>query len=682
MPKFSYIQEYSQGYVSNFPLVKLPQASLLPGSRNLIFRGPGMLESFKGFNNTFDGGSAWAGGSISLLVGRGWGTLGTNESGDLGSGNLIEFVGRSLWFVGTGTAKTVQSLPGATPLTSYTLGTATSIPQICVLNSAKNGYQAARQVGLNPNTSALTLAVPATMGAGFVGKCNGTYGAMVSRIRSSTGTKSLPSPISNLIAPVNQTIAATFPSIGSDGSDTWRLYFSPKGFGVTGPYLYFKDIRETQVQDRSGTDGAITTGTNAFSSASAGFTADDVGKTITVNGAGAAGATLVTTIAAYVSATAVTLSANAGTTVAAATWTAQALINGTNRTIELEFYDTELGAEQPPTSNFPAQACLFMAAIANCMLLIGSYEGLGVQCSLPNQPEAFPADYVSFLPEPVIGVAGRPQDGYIFIFCQNSIHVALWTGATSGPPVIVRPLYDTIGIKGQKAACVVGNVLYGQTSAGKPFRITESGEIDIYFGLRIEKDMESWDSSLTAVSYDELHRVVAYANGTTILCYHIDLDVWSAPIDVPTLIGAGSPAGTIKSAFSRYGAMYVSFWTGTVYNLYQFNRNTTGSNWIARGAWNDFGQGPFFKTIFNKIVGIGSNLGGTYMIKIYKDYSFAAALSSENFTVAAGDLISAWVKTQQAKNLRMGSVEVSGAGSGDKLHHIYLEGTVSNIRAN
>lgn len=66
------------------------------------------------------------------------------------------------------------------------------------------------------------------------------------------------------------------------------------------------------------TDGAITSGAAAFTSASASFTVADVGKAIVVHGAGAAAADLVTTISARVSATAVTLAANAGTTSSAA----------------------------------------------------------------------------------------------------------------------------------------------------------------------------------------------------------------------------------------------------------------------------------------------------------------------------------------------------------------------------
>lgn len=65
-------------------------------------------------------------------------------------------------------------------------------------------------------------------------------------------------------------------------------------------------------------DGAITTGTPNLTSASASWSSNDVGKSIIVVGAGAAGAALRTTILARVSATAVTLAANAGTTVSGA----------------------------------------------------------------------------------------------------------------------------------------------------------------------------------------------------------------------------------------------------------------------------------------------------------------------------------------------------------------------------
>ena len=66
-------------------------------------------------------------------------------------------------------------------------------------------------------------------------------------------------------------------------------------------------------------DGAITTGSAVLTCAtSLPFTTADVGKTISVVGAGASAATLITTIAGFTSASVVTLASNAATTVAAA----------------------------------------------------------------------------------------------------------------------------------------------------------------------------------------------------------------------------------------------------------------------------------------------------------------------------------------------------------------------------
>lgn len=73
-------------------------------------------------------------------------------------------------------------------------------------------------------------------------------------------------------------------------------------------------------------DGALTSGAAALTSASNQWVAADAGRAIIVRGAGASGADLVTTISAYTSAGAVTLAANAGTTVSGAecTWDARA----------------------------------------------------------------------------------------------------------------------------------------------------------------------------------------------------------------------------------------------------------------------------------------------------------------------------------------------------------------------
>lgn len=82
-------------------------------------------------------------------------------------------------------------------------------------------------------------------------------------------------------------------------------YITPQDYGAAGNGVIFDD-------------GAITATTRSFSSNSATFTINDQGKQIGIIGAGAAGATLVTTIASYVSPHAVVLSNSAGTSVTGA----------------------------------------------------------------------------------------------------------------------------------------------------------------------------------------------------------------------------------------------------------------------------------------------------------------------------------------------------------------------------
>ena len=79
---------------------------------------------------------------------------------------------------------------------------------------------------------------------------------------------------------------------------------------------------------------SITAGTNALSVTGASFTSADVGKVISISGAGTSGAPLITTIASVTSSTAVTLGTNAVTTLSSSTTTIIAY--GTDDTTALQ----------------------------------------------------------------------------------------------------------------------------------------------------------------------------------------------------------------------------------------------------------------------------------------------------------------------------------------------------------
>ena len=86
---------------------------------------------------------------------------------------------------------------------------------------------------------------------------------------------------------------------------------------------------------------SITSGSASLTVTGASFVANDVGKSISIPGAGAAGGTLFTTIFAYVSATQVTLAANAGTTLSAV---AATIFYGSDDTSYMAAAQTAAGA--------------------------------------------------------------------------------------------------------------------------------------------------------------------------------------------------------------------------------------------------------------------------------------------------------------------------------------------------
>ncbi|MEQ9572253.1 MAG: hypothetical protein RLN95_09275 [Nitratireductor sp.] len=96
-----------------------------------------------------------------------------------------------------------------------------------------------------------------------------------------------------------------------NGNNTWYALYervvTPQMFGA-------------RADGVSGTDGAITASDTTFTSASAAFKSADVGKMVNVEGAGAAGAQLSTTIASINSATSIELADAASATVSMATF--------------------------------------------------------------------------------------------------------------------------------------------------------------------------------------------------------------------------------------------------------------------------------------------------------------------------------------------------------------------------
>ncbi|WP_183042450.1 SGNH/GDSL hydrolase family protein [Microbacterium sp. AG1240] len=163
------------------------------------------------------------------------------------------------------------------------------------------------------------LVAPSTSGSGGTGPAY----SLVVDYNTSTGYKSLIRGPYSMHADCDGAFWAKV-VVPSDATGDLRVSIQTVGAPATATITM--DISRMALRnltalasDRVVVDAAMTSGAATLTSATAAFTAADVGKKIRVRGAGGTNVTLVTTIAAYNSATQVTLATNAAATVSAAT---------------------------------------------------------------------------------------------------------------------------------------------------------------------------------------------------------------------------------------------------------------------------------------------------------------------------------------------------------------------------
>lgn len=246
---------------------------LAKGSRNFLMVGLNKCVGYKGplLLNGVEGGKQM------MSAAESYASLGTGTTAGLGS---VFRVLTALFFIGAGAVRYNGLSTGAV---------ATSTLSLRLLeNGLYNG--ATLQAGL-AQPSAPSIFVK-TAGAGFTGTklVPGTRSVEIWRIRSSTGAISIASLPSNVVVTASgQTIVITFPLPSSNGDDRWGIASTKAGFGEFGPFYEIQnvtEIAESQVATTSKTDGAITSADQTLTSASSAFVAGDIGKPITVVGAG------------------------------------------------------------------------------------------------------------------------------------------------------------------------------------------------------------------------------------------------------------------------------------------------------------------------------------------------------------------------------------------------------------
>lgn len=676
---FSQTRVPNFGFVAADPNAKLDPDVMITGSFNLMFRGETELESCAGFGFADYGGVLNTGGDQSQILGRGWATIG-DDIGE-GSGNVVEFIGNTLWFVGSGLIRVW--VPGVTAV-PVSLGNSPSnnfLAQVAPLNNAKNGFLSPFIMGLQAQSA------PAVLTAGAAGVMNGKHSVQLTWLRDATGAESLPSPPALSVNVTNQKVIIQFPASTNPvfDRDKWRIYATEGGFGDTGPFLLFTEVPERRVSDESGTGYNIETGTfDVFTrnpTVTGYFTSEMIGKRLrffdgvptllhTATITGVTTNTFVVKGVTYGDKVTFTPAYSGNLTSPAHNWNIDAFVSPATRAIEFEWLKNDLLAQQPPVDFFPPNTTAkFIAAIGNVMVLIGTEDGNGIAVSVPNFPEAFPPDFRFRLPEPPVGVLSRPQDGFFYILCENSIHELRFAGFTDGSlpvtgsptraPLVPRTVSDLIGAAQQKAATQVGRSLYFFTKSKSPARILPDGTVDDSFGDRVELAMKAWDASKVVVTYDERKNFIMYSHVDTHFMYYPTYNVWTPPmLDDELASNADTDAADMTSGFTLNGVIHVSYYKSESNNTVDTNGTTTIT-------------GVFLARDVGKIIIIpgAGTAGGTYTGRIVS---------------VAVDFLSAVVEVAPPTNVTNANATIKGFSmytfDRDKSNTEYDKGTHFKVR--
>jgi hypothetical protein len=337
--------------------------------------------------------------------------------------------------------------------------------------------------------------------------------------------------------------------------------------------------------------------------------------------------------------------------------------------IEIEWYDSNLLETEPATDLFIPPVGTHTAQFGNVNIVLGTYGGLGVSSSIPNYPEAFPPSRTSFLSEQPVGVLGNPQDGYIWVICKNSMWALLWTGAPDGPAVMPRAIWSDTGCENASAACVVRGNLYAFTGRKGIVRTNGTQEPDTTFAYPVLEDVKAWDAKKVVVGYSPQDNVVVFAHDRQMLLYHVDLNLWSAPIYLDDFLTA--VAGTIASVYTANGLLHVSVYNAGTYSLYTFNYwvsggagNPTGTNWEVIPQWS-FG-GSFHKTV-DRFINTASMNGGTLRTRAYKDLDLTTAIVDVTSGTSTGDKHFTPIR-KSLRKAKSYTVKLSGSGMNQRVY--------------
>lgn len=210
-------------------------ADSLEDGRDMFVLTAGLLESANGFSPSGDTGD-----DVMMLAGSSLATI--------NRGSVYPYRGGSIFAIGSGTVRYQNNILA---------GGASSTLKVSIPDPGTGILSALQTVGL-AQPSAVVLSEASGMGVNQDGtsvdststKISGSYSAVVTIERTSLGSESNGSIPSNIISIKDKKIAVAFGTAVS--GDRWKIYFTARGKGSSGPHLFIYTVLESVVAAQPG----------------------------------------------------------------------------------------------------------------------------------------------------------------------------------------------------------------------------------------------------------------------------------------------------------------------------------------------------------------------------------------------------------------------------------------------
>lgn len=543
---------------------------LAQGSRNLLPLGRRQYKPFRGLlpKNPLTGSRQM------FLLKNGFGGLNdvvislVNKEG---SGSLFSYIADSLWYCGQG-----QVSVNGTPLGIN----ASNLLRVVlkwggVYNATESGPYLVGVAEPSTPTVGLSDTYP-----GDAPQMSGNYTLQYARL-SKLGGRSRAGAATGIInIPSGKALAVTVPLPTTNTAKHIFFITQRQSGGLGKPlrlsranYWTQREFTEEDVQRR--TTVGVTNGSTAVTGT--GFTAADVGKRFNPFSAGYS-VPSGTTIVQYISPTSIVLSGAVTGTTGNISADIIAYANGIDRTIVLNWKETDLIAEEPWIYDFPPPPCSHAFALGARVGIISSADsateassdnrGSVLIPSLRNQPESFDLRYPVYLPEQVVDVLSRPQSDFVVLGCANGIY-SVQEIASDLTPFYVEERLRGEGIKHAKNWAWSKNALYIFSAKGKICRLVGNGQIDTAFADSIAYLIRDYEQADTVLAFDPINDSLVILHKNIAHTFDEQTGRWSTELYLNDI-----HPGDAISAIGAESKLYVTLKDGSDFDLFEFDAGT------------------------------------------------------------------------------------------------------------